>query len=147
MKSTQFNSGNYNSWDKLVKKTLPEVNNTIRNVLIPKIDAILDSMLGGPEAAYTKECIDVSQNFEGNQISGVICEITYIVDDFQVADAPKDAIEEDVKAITDALKNEKYNVNDLTISTSDGKMHMEVEIDFEDNEESDQKGLFKNNGQ
>lgn len=134
MKSSQFNSGNYNSWDKLVKQTLPQVNDTIRNVLIPKIDATLESMLGGMDAPFTKECIDISQNFEGNQISGVICEITYIVDDFQVPDAPKDAVETDIKAITEALKDNKYEITDLTISTSDGKMKITVEIDFEDNE-------------
>ena len=134
MKSSQFNSGNYNSWDKLVKETLPEVNNTIRNVLIPKIDAILDSMLGGANAEYTKESIDVSQNFEANQISGVICDIVYTVDDFQVADAPKDAIDTDVQAITDALKNEKYNITKVDISTNDGKLSITAEIDFEDND-------------
>ena len=134
MKSSQFNSGNYNSWDKLVKQTLPQVNDTIRNILIPKIDATLESMLGGADVSFTKECIDISQNFEGNQISGIICEITYIVDDFQVPDAPKDAVDTDVKAITEALKNEKYEITDLTISTSDGKMKITVEIDFEDNE-------------
>ena len=134
MKSSQFNSGNYNSWDKLVKQTLPQVNDTIRNILIPKLDATLESMLGGADVSFTKECIDISQNFEGNQISGIICEITYIVDDFQVPDAPKDAVDTDVKAITEALKNEKYEITDLTISTSDGKMKITVEIDFEDNE-------------
>lgn len=134
MKSSQFNSGNYNSWDKLVKQTLPQVNDTIRNVLIPKIDATLESMLGGADVSFTKECIDISQNFEGNQISGVICEITYIVDDFQVPDAPKDAVETDIRAITEAIKDEKYEITELTISTSDGKMKLTVEIDFEDNE-------------
>ena len=134
MKSSQFNSGNYNSWDKLVKQTLPQVNDTIRNVLIPKIDATIESMLGGQDVSYTKESIDVSQNFEGNQISGIICQIVYIVDDFQVPDAPQDAVNKDVEAITEAIKDEKYEITELTISTSDGKMKLTVEIDFEDNE-------------
>ena len=134
MKSSQFNSGNYNSWDKLVKQTLPEVNNTIRNVLIPKIDSILDSMLGGTNAEYTKESIDISQNFEANQISGVICDIVYTVDDFQVADAPRDAIDTDVKAITEALQNKKYKITKVDISTNDGKLSITAEIDFEDND-------------
>ena len=133
MKSSQFNSGNYNSWDKLVKQTLPEVNSTIRNVLIPKIDSILESMLG-PDAPFTKENIDISQKFSSNQIEGVICDITYIVDDFQVPDAPKDAIDKDIEAITEALKDEKYNITELNISTSDGKLTLSAEIDFEDNE-------------
>ena len=133
MKSSQFNSGNYNSWDKLVKQTLPEVNSTIRNVLIPKIDSILESMLG-PDAPFTKENIDISQKFRSNQIEGVICDITYIVDDFQVPDAPKDAINKDIEAITEALKDEKYNITELNISTSDGKLTLSAEIDFEDNE-------------
>ena len=140
MKSAQFNSGNYNSWDKLVKQTLPEVNNTIRNVLISKIDAVLDSMLGGVNAKYSKESIDISQNFEANQISGVICNIVYIVDDFQVADAPKDAIDKDVKAITEAIQDQKYNITKVNISTSDGKLSITAEIDFEDND-NDKKGL------
>lgn len=135
MKSSQFNNGNYNSWDKLVRQTLPQVNNTIRNVLIPKIDETIESMIDGPETSYTKETIDVSQNFEGNQISGINCDITYIVDDFQVPDAPKDAINTDVQAITNAIKNEKYEIKELSISTSDGKMKISVEINFEDNEE------------
>ena len=134
MKSSQFNSGNYNSWDKLVKQTLPKVNSTIRNVLIPKIDSILDSMLGGANAEYTKESIDISQNFEANQISGVICDIVYTVDDFQVADAPRDAIDTDVKAITEALQNEKYKITKVEISTNDGKLSITAEIDFEDND-------------
>ena len=143
MKSSQFNSGNYNSWDKLVRQTLPEVNNTIRHTLIPKIDTVLDSMLGGTNAEYTKDNIDVSQNFEANQIVGVICEITYIVDDFQVADAPRDAIDTDIKAITDALKDDKYNITKVDISTSDGKLTVTAEIDFEDNED-DKERLSQN---
>lgn len=145
MKSSQFNSGNYNSWDKLVKETLPEVNNTIRNVLIPKIDAILDSMLGGVNAEYTKESINISQNFEANQISGVICDIVYTVDDFQVADAPKDAIDTDVQAITNALQNEKYKITKVDISTNDGKLSITAEIDFEDND-NDKERLSQNQG-
>jgi hypothetical protein len=145
MRSSQFNSGNYNSWDKLVRQTLPEVNNTIRHTLIPKIDAVLDSMLGGTNAEYTKDNIDVSQNFEANQIVGVICEITYIVDDFQVADAPRDAIDTDIKAITDALKDNKYDITKVDISTSDGKLTVTAEIDFEDNED-DKERLPQNQG-
>lgn len=135
MKSSQFNGGNYNSWDRLVKYTLPSVNNTIRNTLIPKIDAILESMLGGANADYTKESIDISQKFESNSISGVICDIVYIVDDFQVADAPKDAIDKDTQAITEALKSKDYNITKLDISTSDGKLSITAEIDFEDSEQ------------
>lgn len=142
MRASQFNTGNYNSWDTLVKVTLPEVNNTIRHTIIPKIDGILESMLGGSTAEFTKESIDVSQNFEGNQISGIICDIVYVVDDFKSPDAPQDAISKDEQAIKGALENEKYEITELSINTSDGKLKISFEISFEEKEkENDQTGI------
>ena len=140
-KSSQFKSGNYNSWDTLVKETLPGINDTIRHGLLEKLDATLESMLGGNNVEYTKESIDIAQVFENNTISGITCDIKYTVDDFQVPDAPQDAIKEDCEAIKNAIADNHYKITNLSIDTSNGELSLSIEVDFEEYTSNDQTGI------
>ena len=59
MKNEQFEKGNYNEWDRIVKEVLPNANKTIRYTLLPLLDETLKSMLG-QVSKWTKEEINVS---------------------------------------------------------------------------------------
>lgn len=132
MTGTQFKSGNFNSWNKLVKETFPKINSTIREIIIPSLDKTLTAMLGY-NSDWSKDKIDITQIFEDNQITGVNCNIIYTVDDFKVPTAPKEAIQTDCDSITSGFDNiELFEVKSININTTSGELNIIFEILFED---------------
>lgn len=130
----QFEKGNYNEWDKIVKIVLPDANKIIRYTLIPLIDETLKSMLG-QVSQWTKEEINVSQNLNNNKLESIIYTITYLVEDFNVPEASKEAIETDQDAIRSALESDEVAIDSVTIDTSEGKMTIVARIMLEEEED------------
>lgn len=129
----QFSSGNYNSWDELVRITLPFINKKMRNEIIPSLDNVLISMLGyGSEEGISKQSIDVSQIFENNSIKGVRFEVSYFVDDFLSPGAPKEAIDEDCESIKNAVTTEDIKVSEISIDVQKGILKICFETMFEE---------------
>lgn len=134
MKNQQFEKGNYNEWDNIVKEVLPNANKTIRYTLLPLLDETLKSMLG-QVSEWTKEEINVSQNLNDNKLDSIIYTITYIVNDFNVPEASKEAIETDQDAIRLALESDEVAIDSVTIDTSDGKLTVIARIPLEEKED------------
>ena len=134
MKNQQFEKGNYNEWDNIVKEVLPNANKTIRYTLLPLLDETLKSMLG-QVSEWTKEEINVSQNLNDNKLDSIIYTITYIVNDFNVPEASKEAIETDQDAIRLALESDEVAIDSVTIDTSDVKLTVIARIPLEEKED------------
>ena len=134
MKNEQFEKGNYNEWDRIVKEVLPNANKTIRYTLLPLLDKTLKSMLG-QVSEWTKEEINVSQNLNNDKLDSILYSIIYIVDDFNVPEASKEAIETDQDAIRTALESDDVAIDSVTIDTSDGKLTVVARIPLEEEED------------
>lgn len=134
MNNEQFEKGNYNEWDKIVKKVLPNANKTVRYSLLPKIDSTLKSMLG-QVSKWSREEISVSQCLENDKLSSILYTISYIVEDFNVPEASKDAVETDQEAIRQALESDEVVIDSVTIDTSNGQMKILTRIQLEENQD------------
>lgn len=134
MKNEQFEKGNYNEWDRIVKEVLPNANKTIRYTLLPLLDETLKSMLR-QVSGWTKEEINVSQSLNNDKLNSILYSIIYIVDDFNVPEASKEAIETDQDAIRTALESDDVAIDSVTIDTSDGKLTVVARIPLEEEED------------
>lgn len=134
MNNEQFEKGNYNEWDKIVKEVLPNANKIIRYTLLPELDKTLKSMLG-QVSQWTREEINVSQCLEDNRLSSVLYTISYMVDDFNVPEASKEAIETDQDAIRQALESDEVAIDSVTIDTSNGRLTVTARIPLEEEED------------
>ena len=137
MNNEQFEKGNYNEWDKIVKEVLPNANKMIRYTLLPELDKTLHSMLG-QVSQWTREEISVSQCLEDNRLSSVLYTISYMVDDFNVPEASKEAIETDQDAIRQALESDEVAIDSVAIDTSNGRLTVTARIPLEEEEEDEQ---------
>lgn len=137
MNNEQFEKGNYNEWDKIVKEVLPNANKIIRYTLLPELDKTLKSMLG-QVSQWTREEINVSQCLENNRLSSVLYTISYMVDDFNVPEASKEAIETDQDAIRQALESDEVAIDSVVIDTSNGRLTVTARIPLEEEEEDEQ---------
>lgn len=137
MNNEQFEKGNYNEWDKIVKEVLPNANKMIRYTLLPELDKTLKSMLG-QVSQWTREEINVSQCLEDNRLSSVLYTISYMVDDFNVPEASKEAIETDQDAIRQALESDEVAIDSVVIDTSNGRLTVTARIPLEEEEEDEQ---------
>lgn len=134
MNNEQFEKGNYNEWDKIVKEVLPNANKMIRYTLLPELDRTLKSMLG-QVSQWTREEINVSQCLEDNRLSSVLYTISYMVDDFNVPEASKEAIETDQDAIRQALESDEVAIDSVVIDTSNGRLTVTARIPLEEEED------------
>ena len=134
MNNEQFEKGNYNEWDKIVKEVLPNANKIIRYTLLPELDKTLKSMLG-QVSQWTREEINVSQCLEDNRLSSVLYTISYMVDDFNVPEASKEAIETDQDAIRQALESDEVAIDSVVIDTSNGRLMVTARIPLEEEED------------
>lgn len=134
MNNEQFEKGNYNEWDKIVKEVLPNANKIIRYTLLPELDKTLKSMLG-QVSQWTREEINVSQCLEDNRLSSVLYTISYMVDDFNVPEASKEAIETDQDAIRQALESDEVAIDSVIIDTSNGRLTVTARIPLEEEED------------
>lgn len=125
--STTFKSGNFNTFDTLVRETLPAKAELIRYDLIPNIDETLKKMLGA-NLQVEKESIDVSQLCGKEGLVGFLCTIVYNVEDFDVPDAPEKAVKQDIDALTDALSREDVHLKSINIEVSGGVLTIVYEI-------------------
>ena len=134
MNNEQFEKGNYNEWDKIVKEVLPNANKIIRYTLLLELDKTLKSMLG-QVSQWTREEINVSQCLEDNRLSSVLYTISYMVDDFNVPEASKEAIETDQDAIRQALESDEVAIDSVVIDTSNGRLTVTARIPLEEEED------------
>ena len=134
MNNEQFEKGNYNEWDKIVKEVLPNANKMIRYTLLPELDKTLKSMLG-QVSQWTREEINVSQCLEDNRLSSVLYTISYMVEDFNVPEASKEAIETDQDAIRQALESDEVAIDSVVIDTSNGRLTVTARIPLEEEED------------
>ena len=134
MNNEQFEKGNYNEWDKIVKEVLPNANKIIRYTLLSELDKTLKSMLG-QVSQWTREEINVSQCLEDNRLSSVLYTISYMVDDFNVPEASKEAIETDQDAIRQALESDEVAIDSVVIDTSNGRLTVTARIPLEEEED------------
>ena len=134
MNNEQFEKGNYNEWDKIVKEVLPNANKIIRYTLLPELDKTLKSMLG-QVSQWTREEINVSQCLEDNKLSSVLYTISYMIDDFNVPEASKEAIETDQDAIRQALESDEVAIDSVIIDTSNGRLTVTARIPLEEEED------------
>lgn len=134
MNNEQFEKGNYNEWDKIVKEVLPNANKIIRYTLLPELDKTLKSMLG-QVSQWTREEINVSQCLEDNRLSSVLYTISYMIDDFNVPEASKEAIETDQDAIRQALESDEVAIDSVIIDTSNGRLTVTARIPLEEEED------------
>ena len=134
MNNEQFEKGNYNEWDKIVKEVLPNANKIIRYTLLPELDKTLKSMLG-QVSQWTREEINVSQCLEDNRLSSVLYTISYMVEDFNVLEASKEAIETDQDAIRQALESDEVAIDSVIIDTSNGRLTVTARIPLEEEED------------
>lgn len=129
-----FSTGNYNEFEELVTLKMPGVSETIRNNILPKIENVLNSMLKGMRGVRGKS-LNVEPSINQNNFMGFICTIIYEVEDFNVPEAPKEAIQEDVDNISKAIADEINHLKEVTINTSTGLLTIVYEIPLSFDEE------------
>ena len=134
MTQSQFQKGNYNEWSSLVYKALPDADTSLREIFLPKLDGALKSMLGS-FTDIKREELNAYPYMDKESFEGVCVEITYIVKDFQVLNAPDDAVSADEKSLSDYLPENKIRIQELKIDTMTGELKLKVIFLF--NEETD----------
>ena len=118
----QFNNGNFNTFEALVKEILPEKLHVVRRDLIPAVDRVLRSMLG-ENTRVGKESIDITQNYvQDKGLVSLDCTLTYNCFDFLVPNAPDEAIKKDVDSIKEYLTFKDVTVKKVDINTKTGYM-------------------------
>lgn len=128
-----FASGNYNAWETFIKETLPLKNSVFREKVIPRIDQTLESMLG-VYASIKKTSIDITPTFD--EYLTIRANIVYSVEDFNAPDVPTAAVEKDVTAITNTLKEQideefaTIEEVDIDINTGELKVIAAVAVKF-----------------
>ena len=130
MISKTFSAGNYNDLDNFAKQTLPNALHIIRYIVIPKIDDILDSMLGA-RADIKKKSIDTTTLCSNNKITTIHCEAIYNVDDFNVPTAPVKAIKNDTDAIKNNLNLKEIELKSVSIDTHTGDVKFIFDVPLE----------------
>ena len=130
MISNSFAKGNYNSFVDLIRTKLPEIDNKVRNEIIPQIDEVLISMLG-ERSSIDKESLNYTQ-YCNKTLQGIYVDITYSVKDWRVSDAPATAIEADEKSLSDFLIRDDIQLLDLKIDTTLGILSIKYFLSIED---------------
>lgn len=125
-----FSSGNYNDFEKLVRVRIPSTSDTIRNTIIPKIEDTLKQMLRTLNGVKGKT-LNAEVEVGNKELQGVVCKIEYEVQDFNVPEAPKEAIKEDVDNIKKAIEIEGLELRNIAINTSNGLLSIEYFIPVE----------------
>ena len=125
-----FSSGNYNDFEKLVRVRIPSTSDTIRNTIIPKIEDTLKQMLRTLNGVNGK-ALNAEVEVGNKELQGISCKIEYEVQDFNVPEAPKEAIKEDVDNIKKAIEIEGLDLRGITINTSNGLLSIEYFIPVE----------------
>lgn len=125
-----FSSGNYNDFEKLVRVRIPSTSDTIRNTIIPKIENTLKQMLRTLNGVKGKT-LNAEIEVGNKELQGVVCKIEYEVQDFNVPEAPKEAIKEDVDNIKKTIEIEGLELRNITINTSNGLLSIEYFIPVE----------------
>ena len=82
-----FSTGNWNTFKNFVDVVLPSTMKKIQSVFVPKIDSVLNSMLGST-TEVRKDSVVVSELIESRQFVGIGVTLTYGIDDFRVPEAP-----------------------------------------------------------
>jgi hypothetical protein len=126
-----FSSGNYNDFEKLVRVRIPSTSDTIRNTIIPKIEDTLKQMLRTLNGVNGK-ALNAEVEVGNKELQGISCKIEYEVQDFNVPEAPKEAIKEDVDNIKKSIEIEGLGLRSITINTSNGLLSIEYFIPVED---------------
>lgn len=124
-----FASGNYNSWEKFTRETLPQKTDVIKLRLVPSIDQILESMLGEFSNTH-KISADVTPVFDEYIRIGV--SLVYEVEDFKAPDVPTKAVETDTQAIKNSLeeqfKEDDISIESVAINTNSGELTVKASI-------------------
>ena len=89
----------------------------------------------GQVSQWTREEINVSQCLEDNRLSSVLYTISYMVEDFNVPEASKEAIETDQDAIRQALESDEVAIDSVVIDTSNGRLTVTARIPLEEEED------------
>ena len=108
-----FSTGNWNTFKNFVDVVLPSTMKKIQSVFVPKIDSVLNSMLGST-TEVRKESVVVSELIESRQFVGIGVTLTYGIDDFRVPEAPQAAIDSDVNAFLNQVERTLNLANDPT---------------------------------
>ena len=125
-----FKSGNYNTAERWGKEVIPSKFNDIRYTIIPRIDQSLIEMLGS-SADIVKESLNIFQSADKEGLHAFVCNLVYIVDDFKVEDAPKEAINEDEQKLRQALEVEGAHLKTVNIDVKEGKLNLVYELPLE----------------
>lgn len=124
-----FASGNYNSWEKFTRETLPQKTDIVKLKLVPFIDQILESMLGEFSNVH-KISADITPVFDEYIRIGV--SLVYEVEDFKAPDVPTKAVEADTQAIKNSLeeqlKEDEVSIESVKINTSSGELAIKANI-------------------
>ena len=124
-----FASGNYNSWEKFTRETLPQKTDIVKLKLVPFIDRILGSMLGEFSNIH-KISADITPVFDEYIRIGV--SLVYEVEDFKAPDVPTKAVEADTQAIKNSLeeqfKEDEVSIESVKINTSSGELAIKANI-------------------
>ena len=124
-----FASGNYNSWEKFTRETLPQKTDVVKLKLVPSIDQILESMLGEFSNIH-KISADITPVFDEYIRIGV--SLVYEVEDFKAPDVPIKAVEADTQAIKNSLeeqlKEDEVSIESVKINTSSGELAIKANI-------------------
>ncbi len=129
MTDKSFASGNYNSWEKFTRETLPQKTDIVKLKLVPSIDQILESMLG-EFSNILKISADVTPVFDEYIRIGV--SLVYEVEDFKAPDVPTKAVEADTQAIKNSLeeqlKEDEISIESVKINISSGELTVKASI-------------------
>lgn len=129
MIDTSFASGNYNTWEKFTRETLPQKTDIVKLKLVPLIDQILGSMLGKFSNIH-KVSADITPIFDEYIRIGV--SLVYEVEDFKAPDVPVKAVEADTQAIKESLEEQleedEVSIESVNININSGELVVKANI-------------------
>ena len=129
MIDTSFASGNYNTWEKFTRETLPQKTDIVKLKLVPLIDQILGSMLGKFSNIH-KVSADITPIFDEYIRIGV--SLVYEVEDFKAPDVPVKAVEADTQVIKESLEEQleedEVSIESVNINTNSGELVVKANI-------------------
>ena len=129
MIDTSFASGNYNTWEKFTRETLPQKTDIVKLKLVPLIDQILGSMLGKFSNIH-KVSADITPIFDEYIRIGV--SLVYEVEDFKAPDVPVKAVEADTQVIKESLEEQleedEVSIESVSININSGELVVKANI-------------------
>lgn len=90
-----FKDGNFDTWDSVVSQLLPQAMTTVKQTVIPVVEAALLALVGSTKG-FERAAAEVGVGYDPQGIPArIVVQLEYTVPSFAVADADRDDVAKD----------------------------------------------------